>query len=80
MLASACPTFFVDIVLAENFVGDINLDGLVNIYGSLKASDGYGNFTDTQITRLHSKYVTSIDGDLGVYAAPLILGLSFLNL
>ena len=67
-------------MIAENSSGDINLDGLINITGSLGCDETYPEFTGTQITSIHSKSLTSIGDQLTLYVAPLIKNISFPNL
>lgn len=75
-LAKACPTFFGNIVLAQNSTGDINFDGLVSVNGQIYPSAEASDFT-TQITGFHSSSLTSLSGDLGLFSSAVIEEISF---
>ena len=76
-LAKECPVFWGDIAIGPGSSGDIILDGLTNLTGSITPLAAYPNFTGTQITTIRSKSLLQIGGSLNIYTAPLLQSVSF---
>lgn len=75
-LANECPVFWGDIVIGPDSSGDIILDGLTNLTGSITPPVAYPNFTGTQITTIRSQSLLQI-GSISIYAAPILQSVSF---
>jgi hypothetical protein len=73
VLSSLCPTLWGDLVIQSNASGDINLDGIANITGSLIIDTG------AIITSLHSRTLQQAGG-LYVTSAPVLQNIRFPNL
>jgi hypothetical protein len=76
-LANECPVFWGDIVIGPGSSGDIILDGLTNLTGSITPLVGYPNFTGTQITTVRSQSLLQIGGYISIYTAPILQSVSF---
>jgi hypothetical protein len=76
-LASECPVFWGDIVVGPDSSGDIILDGLANLTGSVTPPVAYPHFTGTQITTIRSQSLLQIGGGISIYTAPMLQSVSF---
>jgi hypothetical protein len=77
VLANECPIFWGDIVIGPDSSGDIILDGLTNLTGSITPPVTYPNFTGTQITTIRSQSLLQIGGSISIYTAPILQSISF---
>jgi hypothetical protein len=64
-------------VIGPGSSGDIILDGLTNLTGSITPLVGYPNFTGTQITTIRSQSLLQIGGYINIYTAPMLQSVSF---
>src|SRR2546421_6725362 len=76
-LANECPVFWGDIVIGPDSSGDIILDGLTNLTGSITPPAPIPNFTGTQITTIRSQSLLQIGGSIKIYTAPMLQSVSF---
>jgi len=76
-LASQCTVLYGDVQLGPSISGDISLDGLENITGSLKPSVDDWNQTNTQLTHFESATLLEIGSNLDFHNATLLQTVSF---
>ncbi|KAK8078720.1 hypothetical protein PG994_002527 [Apiospora phragmitis] len=69
-----CQVIDHDVVLASDATGDISLDGIDVVEGSVRSEDG------SQVTALRNKAIWEIDGDLVLRGMPKLQNVNFTKL